>query len=457
MKWYLAILSAVFLVLAVACSKPICETDNECPVRAHFTVNCIDENCSYTPIPNECGNTLCDGDENYCRCPSDCRTDPCEGIVTGTQYLEQSCDAQDECTTDVKEGVQEARKENNILPIPRGGGEMSLVEFYKDPFNVRRDDMEIEISLTELRDATDHRVKRIEVRADGETLGSVSINRPLHDVGKENGFTQLVPFNERLLGQERTVNNIEILVDVEFVVSGVTRTEQVVHKWRGITLTYVQPTAKYACPASCDDGNAGTRDYCSDATDNRCMHEIIAGACGNGIADPGETRCTCPQDVGTCDSLSTNYLQYSCLQSECRATVLSTSSIPIKPQRVERALGNQGEKILMSVEGKSPFNVDQDRIIVTIEFVASTDIPTLTVHEVLLEDRERNDLGIFAQEQTLSDTNPRVELQLPVQNLPKGQSTKEITVDARYSYGTVTDKSITSRLDADDGVVYLNP
>lgn len=83
------------------------------------------------------------------------------------------------------------------------------------------------------------------------------------------------------------------------------------------------------CPASCDDGNPCTLDYCGKDTDNRCVNRPLSGpqegcnevdgcvkyecsngfcmeggieyCCGNGLCDMGETEEDCPDDCrGTC-------------------------------------------------------------------------------------------------------------------------------------------------------------
>jgi len=52
-----------------------------------------------------------------------------------------------------------------------------------------------------------------------------------------------------------------------------------------------------ACPASCDDSNACTNDYCSVQTNFECKHGVIKPCCGNGICEPNEDVANeCPAD-----------------------------------------------------------------------------------------------------------------------------------------------------------------
>jgi hypothetical protein len=52
-----------------------------------------------------------------------------------------------------------------------------------------------------------------------------------------------------------------------------------------------------ACPESCDDSNACTRDYCSLQTSFECKHDEIKPCCGNHQCEPSEDFANeCPQD-----------------------------------------------------------------------------------------------------------------------------------------------------------------
>lgn len=52
-----------------------------------------------------------------------------------------------------------------------------------------------------------------------------------------------------------------------------------------------------SCPASCDDSNNCTMDYCSIQTNFECRHDKIKPCCGNGICEPNEdTANECPED-----------------------------------------------------------------------------------------------------------------------------------------------------------------
>ena len=50
------------------------------------------------------------------------------------------------------------------------------------------------------------------------------------------------------------------------------------------------------CPASCDDFDDCTEDYCSAETGYVCVHDPIYPCCGNGICESGEDYTNCPAD-----------------------------------------------------------------------------------------------------------------------------------------------------------------
>ena len=56
-----------------------------------------------------------------------------------------------------------------------------------------------------------------------------------------------------------------------------------------------EPEVKLKCPASCDDGNSCTKDFCSEETGFKCVNEDIVPCCGNGICEENERDCVdCP-------------------------------------------------------------------------------------------------------------------------------------------------------------------
>lgn len=95
-KW--VIIGVIVLVIIIgiiifAYVKEGCETDADCLTKNCFTVQCIKNNCIYSPIINCCGNEICEINETYLGCAVDCPS--CEDYNDCTidkyDYHEQKC------------------------------------------------------------------------------------------------------------------------------------------------------------------------------------------------------------------------------------------------------------------------------------------------------------------------------------------------------------------------------
>lgn len=84
MKKIITILILILIVLISGCVEKECETSSECPDRECFTVQCAGYQCVYSPIDDCCGNEICELNESYSTCNSDC----------------PNCDDKNECTVD---------------------------------------------------------------------------------------------------------------------------------------------------------------------------------------------------------------------------------------------------------------------------------------------------------------------------------------------------------------------
>ncbi|MBR9691443.1 hypothetical protein GOV06_01530 [Candidatus Woesearchaeota archaeon] len=88
---------------------------------------------------------------------------------------------------------------------------------------------------------------------------------------------------------------------------------------------------KLECPASCDDGNECTKDFCSEDTGYKCVNEDLVPCCGNGKCEKGEKDCVdcpacndydkCTEDYFDVDSLKcvNEDIMPCCGNDECEA------------------------------------------------------------------------------------------------------------------------------------------
>lgn len=85
------------------------------------------------------------------------------------------------------------------------------------------------------------------------------------------------------------------------------------------TLSKLMPSK---CPKSCEDKNKCTVDYCSEATEFLCKHDILLNCNGNGICEEGEyqysTDCPDCADANPCTVDTYDYANSSCKHIEIK-------------------------------------------------------------------------------------------------------------------------------------------
>jgi len=174
MKKSLISLILISMLILTSCGGE-CKKDTDCN-RAHFTAKCIDKKCTFVPLPNECGNFLCDGNENKCTCPQDCG--PCTG--SAGNYLDYKCEA-NKCITTLKPGT--TTQPNKIFD-DRSLGPVQLHNnyIYNTPFNVNKDEIILEFKIYK-QDPTvsDFKIETIRILEGTQQLADSTINELLSE------------------------------------------------------------------------------------------------------------------------------------------------------------------------------------------------------------------------------------------------------------------------------------
>jgi hypothetical protein len=400
--WIVSIITIFLLLLAACGTEPECETSDDCS-KTFYTGSCTEEgNCSYTPIPDQCGNDLCESGENKCLCPTDCGA--CSGTVPGAQYLEQSCDADDKCTTDITTQEDKAYTSNAIRS---GGDTFTLSAIYKEPFNVNRDQLTLQVYLSAKGVAnSNHRVTSVELSGRGSdgtrvVLANQAANAKIVDSGRE--YAALIPLNfDFPTGlKEDNVAQLELRMQYEYTVETSrgpqAKTATITDRWKTTSITYTVPSATYACPEDCDDQNPDTEDICGLSTNFLCKNIAKPNTCGNQVCDDGENQCSCAQDCGRCDR-RTPSLTYGCKEGVCAADV---NLIAIRTQTLldERQLPFFKIKTMFTF--KNPFEVNKEEFKLDFRLISKGD----DVDKVVI-----TSISLMDGQQVIAQVTPNTEI-----------------------------------------------
>lgn len=317
----------IVIILMSGCSKKTgtlsCKSDSDCPDKNCMVKLCENRNCYYNPIPNCCGNGIKEEIEdgmpgNKCSCPQD--YGKCVGSVN--EYLEYKCTDYLKCVIDVKTQTSLTKTSNIDLP------EISLTvdSVFKQPFNLKRDTLDIEILVTDIKDyVSGFKIINIELlmkekRTQLRSLGKKQVGKYLWGVGDKIDEGLILNFvTDEDLGE---LKNLMLKLDYQYErisKSGTKsmKTDSTIIGYDVPGFTYVNPLGDYTCPSDCDDENPATRDYCSEETGFFCYNEFIPNACGNYICEKGENKCTCTTDCGRCEGEYKNYLKWQCVDNQC--------------------------------------------------------------------------------------------------------------------------------------------
>jgi len=89
----IAVIVLVIIVIFFIYPERECKTADDCLTKDCFTTQCTDKKCVYSPIPDCCGNEICEVGETYESCAADCPD--CDDINDCTldsyDYHEQKC------------------------------------------------------------------------------------------------------------------------------------------------------------------------------------------------------------------------------------------------------------------------------------------------------------------------------------------------------------------------------
>jgi len=393
------------LLILTSCSSKECETAADCTAKSTegYKAACIDNFCKYEALPNKCGNDICEttNDENGCTCAQDCK--PCTGKVSQSKYLTQQC-IEDMCVQDVIQS--QVKPVATAKELSSAGDKFSIETVYNQPFNLKKDTFDVAVTLArEGGRNTDIKITALELigkTEDGRTiiLARQPVNKPLWRAGSK--ITEQIILELQTVLVEGELSNIIINIDYEYsTLRGSTKTpkQETFRNGYNEKIIYVNPDVEYPCPASCDDKNSGTRDYCNAQTNNFCMHEPIPNTCGNFICDANENKCSCEQDCGYCEGSAGDYLDYSCKTNKC--TTILKQNIQTEAQNIfdDRRIGSA--RLNNNYRFNQPFNVLQD----SFEFGFAIYEKDEAVGNIVIET-----IRLLEGQQLLAETQPNAQI-----------------------------------------------
>ena len=422
----LLLLLVVLLVLVTGCKRE-CKEDTDCD-KPNFIGACVDKKCDYTPIPNRCGNELCEANENACTCPDDC------GFCAGSEgpFLTKSC-IDDKCILDVDPAKLEIKSFTQTLTSL--GNQFKLAGVYPLPFNFKKDTFDLTITLEALgRDSTDVEIKKITLLGTQERqqveLVSRQTNKPLKNLNAQ--IIENIPLDIITIAESGDLINLVLKIDYEYAIRGIKKTSILQYQIRGVTFTWVKPDVEYGCPESCDDNNPGTEDVCNAGTRFFCEHRPIPGKCGNFVCDGTENKCTCPQDCGLCSGDAGQFVSYQCSENQC--ITIKKAGISVEPVSIFDDRNLNVFRLQNNYNYNKPFDISTDTLELEMtlfskrDTVSSVKITTVRVLEGTKE------LAVVTANQLLPSPGSSTTVNVQISDFGLPESEKTVTLVIFYDY-----------------------
>src|SRR3989344_8096206 len=315
-------------------------------------------------------------------CAADCGT--CSGKVAGTKYLEYWL-VNNKCVEAVPFTL--THPVSLVNDVANAGDKFHVETSYVQPFNLKKDTFSFVVRLEQGTQVRDERV--IDVELSGTTkdrrklvLGRKDVNHPLWEG---------VPFEESLVLDfpsfevEGELNTLVLKVHYEYAaVQGdkSARKEGTFQVNYREKFLFANPPSEYPCPVTCDDKNFGTKDVCG--INHFCVHEPLPAACGNGVCDANENKCTCAHDCGTCSG-GGSFVERACKGGQCVAAV--RSSVVLTPNNLFETRDIGPAELNINYRFNAPLDVTKDLFLLDVQqYRVGAGISKVTIQQVRLLD-----------------------------------------------------------------------
>jgi len=430
-RYILASMTILMLVLA-GCGEP--EPEGECPPSCDDANPCTTDSCS-KDTSYSCRNAPIPG------CSADCGM-PCTGAAG--MYLEMKCDPVTKSCASAPKGGLKIIPSQFTNEVGSAGNKIRALLTLNQPANVKKDLLSIKISAPQIAaGVSDIKITKVELKGIDENkqnlvIAEKAINKYIWSITDDIEEDIKLSF---LAGKDNgEFKTLKLTMNYDYVLtrSGVpeTKSASVSMGFSGITLKWMNPGITSTCPTSCDDGNAGTEDVCSAATNFFCENNPIAGACGNFVCDLDENKCSCATDCGPCSGDAGNYLSYFCQQNECRTRLKSGVVSQITPVTEDKDVGAIEFRNVYTYN--KPFNVNMDKFKIDIELYGKNEnIGGVTVTEVKV--LESNiELGSADVGGNLNSIGSSVSKEVAISSIATDEVEKSISLKIYVEYQYIT-------------------
>jgi len=383
----LMIIISLFAVIFLSgCSKPECETSNDCNDHLDCTRDrCNSEGiCVHQNIPGcTCGDGYCDSatengypKEDGCNCAADCP--PCSG--SEGSYLEKYCESKNNRQVCVK-GIPPEKVKTKQLTDTIDTRLFKLLATYsfEEPFDLSRSTFNVRIKLDSISDSVkEPKITKIQLfekldrrGIELNILGEEEINQILWSPESE------ISSNIIITNGPKNASGVKKKVSIRFYYEYKSSqrgkdvvTKSTYEKELSSDIIFIDPGTERSCPEDCDDNNKCTIDYCAESTNFFCKHKVITRpCCGNHICDDNENTCTCPADCGTCEKLVGQFIEYGCFEDECVTMLRDPEAVQPKTVIDDKSWGGRDFQVQVKTTYNEPFSLKDDNFYFTLELI----------------------------------------------------------------------------------------
>lgn len=377
MKKILIFIILASLLFLSSCNQ--CKKSSDCPTQANKEANCAEYKCIYTD------KTI--------------------------------------STTQKNEFVSEQ--------IISRGDRFNLMAEFPQPFDPNKDIIKSSVSLiSEQKGISDRKILGIQLydAKDKRFISSSEINKYLWTTGKDFELTtDLV-----LINSQNLISDPELIVNYEYKELNQPKQAELKLKFKK-QLRLQKLKDKYSCPQTCPE-KQGYRSYCDEKTNFFCTYNIKQDACGNGICDVNENKCSCAIDCSPCKG-SLKFLDFNCVNDNCITRLKPAVNILSYDVRQDK----QGiVDFEIHYKFNNPFNTNKDNLTIEITPKFDQDVSDLKIEDIILTTTGNIQLASAKDQRKAplrfrrSNDKLTTNLIIPKQSSPEEEKTLNIDISLSY-------------------------